>query len=514
MPIQNISITAKAVSFSLATGKPIFSNISTALTHQTYGLVGDNGVGKSTFAKVLAGKISYSGEVLRSGEVVYLAQSEERPEHTTGDQFLTSLWVSLFADPAIWGPLLEGVPLDLPLSQLSGGEWTRLRIAKCLSIPSHMLILDEPTNSLDQQSREIIYRFIANYDSGGLLVISHDRQLLEHVHHILEMSNQGLSVYGGNYSFYNQEKSAEKNRQEHSLNLARRQKEKIIRESYDKQQLQEKRSRQGQKHNDKGGTPKLLAGRNKRRAQNTLGKIKGQEQKRITSAQEEFQNIWDNLKAETSIQLFLPDLKIPNSKKIFEINKGNILFSNSKASLWTDPISFILTGPEKLAIQGPNGSGKSSLIKALTGVTPKDALLGGWNLGDLNYAVLDQEYQILKPELSVLDNIQETSKLPVSELRNQLAHFQFAAEKVHQKIETLSGGEKLKASLAKILLIRPLPELIILDEPTNNLDINSIKVLEESFSQYKGAMIIVSHDQEFLKNIGVTRVLKIGAPEH
>lgn len=513
MPHQNISIAAKAVSFLLPTGEPIFSDISMALTHQTYGLVGDNGIGKSTFAKALAGTVDCAGEILRSGEVIYVPQEEERPTDKTSSEYLASLWESLFADPAVWGPLLEGVPLDVPLLQLSGGEWTRLRIAKYLSYPSHLLILDEPTNSLDQHSREIIYNFVARYSSGGLLVISHDRQLLNNVDHILEMSNQGLTVYGGNYNFYEDEKSAERDRQEQSLNQARRQKEKVFRESHEKQQNQEKRSRQGQKQNDKGGTPKLLAGRNKRRAQNTLGKIKGQEQKRAACAQEEFKTIWSEAKVENPIQLFLPDLKLPNSKKIFEIQKGNIAFSGSDIPLWTDSISYILRGPEKLAIQGANGSGKSSLIKALTGEIPKDQLLGDWSLGDIHFAILDQEYQLLNPELSVIENIQESSSLPLSEIRNQLAHFQFTAEKVHQKIKSLSGGEKLKVSLAKILLIRPLPEVIILDEPTNNLDINSVKVLEESFRQYKGAMIVVSHDPDFLKNIGVTEFLKIGNSE-
>jgi ATPase subunit of ABC transporter with duplicated ATPase domains len=166
-----------------------------------------------------------------------------------------------------------------------------------------------------------------------------------------------------------------------------------------------------------------------------------------------------------------------------------------------------MRGPRRWALSGRNGVGKSTFIRILLGDASEDLrTVGSWKKGDLTTAHLDQSYSILRKDQSVLDNIMSCSRFDPTETRNHLARFQFTGEKANQMIETLSGGEKLKAALAKILLADPAPQFLILDEPTNNLDLHSLEVLENALQEFQGAILVISHDEVFLKNIGIEEV--------
>ncbi len=300
---QNLfQATARSLSFDLPQGRKLFSNISFSLNSSRYGLVGPNGVGKSTLAKILAGDLLLSGGELRvSHQVVYLRQDSERPFMTVAE-YLADLWGSSFADPQVWGPLLDGLDLEKPLAVLSGGEWTRARIAHAVSCGSGLLILDEPTNNLDRNAREHILDFVRSY-RGPLLIISHDRDLLEEVDSILELSNKGLSTYGGNFSFYQKEKSAERTLQNETLDRLRREKKKLEREHLQKVSSQEKRMRKGAAVAEKGGIPRIIAGGLKRQAQETHGRIHSHEEKRVENARDEFNQFYAGMKSESALGL-------------------------------------------------------------------------------------------------------------------------------------------------------------------------------------------------------------------
>ncbi len=171
-------------------------------------------------------------------------------------------------------------------------------------------------------------------------------------------------------------------------------------------------------------------------------------------------------------------------------------------------MNLVMRGPARWALAGENGAGKSTLINLLLsdGLKPPGKTIGSVKRGDLPVAYLDQQYSILQSEKSVLENVLDSSKRTVIEVRNELARFQFLGDKVHQKVESLSGGERLKASLAKILLASPSPQFLILDEPTNNMDIASLEILEAALQVFQGALLVVSHDEVFLKNIGIEEV--------
>lgn len=499
-------VTARSLGLAWPQGDVLFANLSFTLGTSRYGLVGANGAGKSTWAKILAGLVPpTSGAIERSHRIVYLAQESARPQGCVSE-YLINLWDHPNVDAAVWGSLLRNVSLDTELRNLSGGQWTRVRIAAALADLAGLLILDEPTNNLDKEARILIRNFVRDYQ-GAMIVISHDRELLDNVDTILELSSQGLSVYGGNFQFYRIQKQAERALHEEKLESARREKKKAEREHQEKIQSQDKRMRTGHKNALKGGLPKILLGARKRQAQVTLGRIDKNESQRVEKSRDNFADLYAHGKLETRLGLSLPDSKVPEGKVIFDLSDFNLRFANENHFLWPEGITWTVRGTERWALAGANGVGKSSLLKALLGTTPANAEVVGHIKGPtLVTAFLDQDYSLLNPDQSVLENVQESSKRDPVEIRNRLARFQVMGDDVLRKVASLSGGEKLKVALAKMLLADPVPQFLILDEPTNNLDLDSLEVLEAALLDYQGALLVVSHDEIFLENIGIERV--------
>lgn len=504
-----IQVTARSLSYELPRGEKLFSDISFTWNFQRCALVGPNGVGKSTLAKIISGQLAAtSGELLVDQAVVYLAQMQERPA-TTVAEYLLALWDSPLADPAVWGPLLQDIALDKPLTELSGGEWTRVRIAEALSQAAGLLILDEPTNNLDREARAVIRDFVRRY-AGSVLVISHDRELLEQVDGIWELSSQGLQSYGGSYSAYEEQKEAERELLAERIDRARRDKKKVEREHQEKLRTQEKRMRAGQALADKGGLPRILVGGLKRRAQETHGRIQAREEKRVERSKEELNSLIQSQKMETHLGLDLSGTEIPDGKLIFELQDFNLRFEGQEHFLWANPLTMTMRGPQRWALVGRNGAGKSSLIRALMGQIQLSASAGFCHLGEVQVRILDQQYSLLNPNQSVMENVMEQSRRDPALVRNQLARFQFMGETVNRQVCELSGGEKLKASLAKIFLSDPAAQLLILDEPTNNLDLDSLQVLERALLDFKGALLVVSHDEKFLQAVEVSYRIDLG----
>lgn len=506
----NSQISARSLSYELPQGDQLFHSISFTLINARYGLVGPNGVGKSTLAKIMAGELEPSGGELEiSASVLYLAQEEAPPDTSIGE-YLQPLWESPAVQEPLWSQLIGELSLEVSLKFLSGGEWMRVRLAHSLAFSPGLLILDEPSNNLDRQAREFLIHFVRSYRQA-LLIVSHDRSLLREMDKILELSNQGLSVYGGNFDFYSEQKDQERELQAKRLDEARRDKKKKEREYHDKIDMQEKRMRRGQKIADRGGIPRIVVGALKRQAQETHNRIHLNEEKRVEKSREEFTLLWTSQKQENSLRLHLPETAIPQGKQVFEIEEFNFKYPG-RDSLWKNPLSLIMQGPRRWALAGNNGAGKSTLISMLLseGLRPMGESVGKLKRAEIPWAFLDQKYEVLRRDQSVLENVMETTKKDLEEIRNQLAHFQFYGEKVHQKVESLSGGEKLKASLAKILLADPAPQFLILDEPTNNLDLISLEVLEEALQAFEGALLVVSHDEDFLSAIGIENIVSIG----
>ncbi|WP_413558892.1 ABC-F family ATP-binding cassette domain-containing protein [Bdellovibrio sp. HCB209] len=507
MQNQIFQITAHRVGFEFANGLRLFSGLSFSISAGRFGLVGPNGIGKSTLAKILSGIISPSeGEVLCSHPVMYLQQIEDRPEQTVGE-FLVDIWESSQLDAVTQESLLGDIPFDRLLPQLSGGEWTRVRIARALALNSGLLILDEPTNNLDKQAKRRIVEFVEGF-KGNLLVISHDRELLESMDSILEMSNQGMRSYGGSYSFYEEQRNQEIEQEQATLDQLRREKKKTEKELHSKVQAQEKRMRRGQAIADKGGIPRIMVGGLKRAAQVTMGNINANETARAEQASAQFQSHYASMRTQSSLRLKELGSKVPAEKLIFHAADLNFRYPGSESWLWPDSLNLHMKGSERWAFTGKNGAGKTTLLQMILskGESPQGETRGELKVGNLKTALIDQEYSLLALDKSVLENIMDVSSNGEEWIRNELAAFQFFADRVHQKAESLSGGEKLKLCLAKVFLSDVVPELLVLDEPTNNLDLQSLEVLEDVLMGYQGALLVVSHDSVFLEKIQTREV--------
>lgn len=501
-------VSAHALGYELPHGRKLFSGLTFSLNSKRYALVGPNGVGKSTLARILSRHVQPTeGHLELSHQAVYVPQHEPRPDVDVAT-YLSDIW-GLNYDAAVLNILIEDISFERKLSHLSGGEWTRLRIAKALADLNGLLILDEPTNNLDRDGRTFIEEFVRNFQ-GPLLIISHDRELLNQVDCVLELSNQGLSTYGGNFVFYEEEKERERAIEAQTLDRLRREKKKLELEQVEKLAAQDKRMRQGAKKAAQGGIPKILLGGRKRRAQETMGRINTHEGERVKNKLNEFSDFFHSMKHESRLGLQLQETSIPSSKMVFEIQDCNFAYGESE-NLWIEDLSLTMKGPRRWALSGKNGAGKSTLLKLLLsdGAKPEGHLQGSVKLGSVHYAVLDQDYAILDHELSVIENVQTSSTRSEVEIRNELSRFQFTKDLPLQKVKNLSGGEKLKAGLAKILLATPAPQFLILDEPTNNLDLQSLDVLEQALRDFEGALLVVSHDHYFLQAIGVEQVFEL-----
>ncbi|AHI05119.1 ABC-type transporter, ATPase component [Bdellovibrio bacteriovorus W] len=502
---SNSYISAQSLSYFLPEGTSLFKDIHLTISPQTkYGLVGNNGVGKSTLARLLAGELTASsGHIIRTSDCTYLPQHESRSATTVAAN-LENLWESGILSEPWWQTLLKDIELETPISDLSGGQWTRVRILKALSAESGILILDEPTNNLDSENREIIYNFIRDF-SGSLVVISHDKTLLQRVDIILELSPVGLTTYGGNYDFYKEESFKKQQLLVNAISSAKKEKKKAEKDLHEQIQRQEKRNRAGQAKAAKGDLPKILLGRRKDNAQKSSGNIKSKGDDAMILRQNRINDLLLKHNQSPSLLLHLPESYIPAGKSVFETDQFNIILTNSIQPLWDSSLSFHMQGSQHIAVRGKNGKGKSTLLKEILG-KPADYVkerTGTLKQVSLPFALLDQDYSNLDPQKTVLENIQNKSTKDIVDLRNALALFQFFGEKVNMEVRHLSGGEKMKASLAQVLLQDPTPQLIVLDEPTNNLDIESTDILISALRSFEGGLIVISHDEAFLEEIRI-----------
>lgn len=506
-----MSISLQSIHFHWSNGQELFNNLKLTLDgNQKHGLVGSNGVGKTTLIKIILGQeVPAKGHVIVTSKISVFQQREE-PPHILVSEYLEDVWSTIFDEERqLINSFLETIDLSKFCSELSGGQWTKCRLLKIILEPSTFIIFDEPTNHLDLISKNAIIEFLKN-SKKGVLLISHDRELLKHVDHIHELSNLGISTYGGDWTHYEKARELENERFAFEYAKAQRDKKKAQAEQQQKLEKQEKRMRAGKKYGDSGSGPKILLNRNKRMAENTLGRVQRVTAKINEKYLETLKEVHKTQKVDLKMYAQLNQPQLRGAKIILETQHLNFMIKNAKTKLWKQDLNLVLRGAEKLAIVGSNGVGKSTLIKAISGKTEDYyTLMGHLRLGNIKSVYIDQLHLSLSKEKSILENISGVSDLPLEDIRNQLAMFLFQDSKVDQTIESLSGGELLRVSLAMALIQKNPPELIVLDEPTNNLDIQNINFLETLLKEYKGAVIVVSHDTYFLEKMGITQTLNL-----
>ena len=487
-------VIGRGISYELPNGRELFKNLNFTLDGRLSVLVGPNGVGKSCLAKLIGGQLEPSAGAIRCASSVKLLAQRQEPEHVTVTQFLCGHQWSLLGER-----LLANIDRHALCTVLSGGQWMRVRLACALAEP--FLILDEPTNDLDRDGREAVMQFLRERN-GGTLLISHDRECLQLSDEIFELSNRGLARFGGRWAAYTAAKQLERERLRAALELAKRSRDSVMAGRVEARARQEKRSRSGSDSAARGGMPKILLGARKRSAQATSGKLDAMAMTRSQSAVREAHAAFAQLKLEPLMYADLIGREIPAQKLVAEAHGFNVRF---REWIYRDDLDFTWRGNVRIALKGANGSGKSTLLKAMLGAEFETR--GELRRGDLAALYVDQRCSLLDDRKSVFENIRTVSSASDSEIRNGLAKFLFANETVFQRVSDLSGGERLRAALARGLLSAQQPELMVLDEPTNNLDLVNVEFLERVVGAFRGALIVISHDEEFLKNCRISQEL-------
>ena len=310
----------------------VLSDISCSFIARKYGLVGANGVGKTTLARLLTGDVvPTQGYVVRDTPVAFLPQFESRVDGTSGE-WINDVWAQAPQDVELVAGLLQPIDESRPLRSLSGGEWMRLRLARALASSPSFLILDEPTNDLDRDGREVVLRLLREF-RGGVLVISHDRELLGAVDEVLELTPKGLHRHGGAFDLYWQQRTAARERQQDELNRATRQKRSAERERQEKLERQQRRERAGQRKFEQGGMARILAGGQKRRAQVTAGKLKREADAAIDEAQGELAQARESLESDPFMRLDFESDAPPLGRPFFEARDLNLRFEGSSEPL-------------------------------------------------------------------------------------------------------------------------------------------------------------------------------------
>jgi ATPase subunit of ABC transporter with duplicated ATPase domains len=492
-------VVARGVSFEFSNGRELFKNLSFAFDAKLAALVGPNGIGKTVLAKLLIGEIQPTSGFIRRDSSVVLFPQHEVPQRITVDEYLTGdyQW-SMLGER-----LLQNIERQRSCTMLSGGEWMRVRLARALR--DDFLILDEPTNNLDREGRDAVHQFLHSR-TGGALLISHDRECLQLCEEVYELSNRGLAKFGHGWSAYVAAKASERERVAAALDIAKRERGAALAARAEQRARQQKRNHRGARAAARGGTPKILLGARKRRAQATSGRLDASTLEQAEAAIRDAHAALSEMKVEAVMYADVIGREMPAQKLVAEARGFNIRFQDW---IYAEDLEFTWRGNVRVALQGANGSGKSTLLNALLG--SEFDTRGQLRRGAVAAMYLDQRCRSLDDSESVFDNVRAVSSGTDSEIRNGLARFLFNGSTVFQKAGNLSGGERLRAALAQGLLSTRQPEVLLLDEPTNNLDLANLEFLERVVSEFRGALVIVSHDENFLENCGVTQELIVRA---
>lgn len=524
------SITLANLSWSTPDGRPLFSNLDLSFGPERTGLVGRNGVGKTTLLKLVSGEIRpQAGAVSFGGSLGVLSQAVQvGPDETVADLFGASEALAVLrraeagegtaeeigsADWTLEARLasaldragLEAEP-ETRLAALSGGQRTRAGLAALIFGEPDFLILDEPTNNLDREGRAAVIELLADWRAGAIIV-SHDRELLETVDAIVELTSLGATRYGGSWSRYRERKALELAVAESDLGDAEKRVAELARSAQATVERQARRDGVGRKKAARGDMPRIVAGGLKRRAEETSADKARLAERRRAQALEDAAAARKRIEILQPLSVKLPPTGLPANKIVLKIDGVTAGYLADQPVL--RDLSFQITGPERIAVTGPNGSGKTTLLSLITGE------LAPW-AGTVSvmtaFSMLDQRVSLLDPSISIRDNFRRINpEADENACRAALARFMFRADAALQIVSTLSGGQLLRAGLACVLGGPRPPSLLILDEPTNHLDIDSIAAVEAGLRAYDGALLVVSHDEVFLEGVGVSRRLELGS---
>ena len=513
-------LTLDSVSAQTPEHQNLFSNLTFSLGAERIGLVGRTGSGKSTLIRIIVGEAEPAvGTVLRSGTIGILEQ--EWPEDMTLAQALNVAGdlvvlqrvlsghgstedfdhVDWTLEPRVEAALVDvglpGLSLERLIGSLSGGERTRVGIARLLIEAPDLLLLDEPTNNLDAAGRVAIQSLVRNW-RGGVLIASHDRELLEMMDRIIELTPVDVRIVGGGWTTFAALRKAERDKAATELersNAALRETRQAVQRQ---REAKARRDKAGRAFAAKGSEPKVLLDAKAERAENSGGRATRVGRRQVSEAAAKAEEARAKVEVLTPLIISLPPSGLPSGARVLTLEDVTVNVGERQLGPWT----FDLRGPSGIALIGPNGSGKTTLLRVAAGaLAPASGMV---HRAKGRIAMLDQHVGLLDRDLSILVNFRRLNpSLSEQDAYAACARFAFRNREAQQLVGTLSGGERLRAGLACTLAGACPPWLLILDEPTNHLDIESVELLEEALCKFDGALMVVSHDPAFVKAVGI-----------
>ena len=526
-PSASALVTLDRVAARTPDGSTLFDNLSLTFGRERTGVVGRNGAGKTTLLRLIAGLAEPAeGAVARTARVGWLDQRREPgPDETaaealgvagplaivarilagdaSGDDLAEADWT---LDDRIAAALqatgLEGLDLCRPTVSLSGGEQTRLGLAALLLARADLLVLDEPTNHLDAEGRALIAGVLARW-KGGAVVVSHDRGLLRTMDRIVELSSLGAAVYGGDFDLYAERKATERAAAARDLEVAEREAGRVAREGQTAQEKKARRDKAGRAFATRKSEPKILLGAMAERAENSGARENRLAERKAAEAEAALGEARERVERVRALDIPMPPTGLATGRTALFLDEATWDAPDGRRIV--GPVSLRLAGQERVAITGPNGAGKTTLLKLIAGELEPSSGAAGRPVAS---ALLDQAAEILKPEETLIEAYRRLNpEATPNDAHAALARFLFRNTAAQRIVATLSGGERLRASLACVLSGARPPQLLILDEPTNHLDLDSIAAVEAALGNYDGALVVVSHDADFLAAIGVQRTV-------
>lgn len=499
--------------------------------HDKIALTGNNGAGKSTLLNILAGKLNPSkGLVKADAQLYHVPQlSGQMNEQTVAralgiEEQLRSLSeilgghvtaenLALLNDD--WGIeercreafahwKLEGIEPDQKMGTLSGGQKTSVLLAGIDIHRPEIVLMDEPSNHLDAGGRSRLYDYITA-TRHTLVVVSHDRTLLNLLHTVYELSKGRITVYGGNYAFYAEQKMIESDALDRDL----KNREKALRKAKETEkealERRQKLDARGKKKQEKAGLPTISMNTLRNNAEKSTSRMKDVHSEKTGMLSEELSKLRATLSGTDEMKLNFDHSTLHTGKILITVAAVNVGYDHR--FVWEKGLSFQIRSGERVAVKGPNGSGKTTLIKLLLGELSPQA--GTIDNACVSPVYLDQDYSLINHELSVYQQAQRFNSgiLQEHEIKVRLNRFLFTHDYWDKPCRSLSGGEKMRLMLCALTIGNQAPDLIILDEPTNNLDLHNIAMLTSAINNYRGTLIVISHDAYFLEEIGVERAI-------
>ena len=518
-------MTLNSVAARTPDDRTLFENLTLAFGRERTGVVGRNGAGKSTLLRLIAGEAEPAeGSVTNTGAVGVLHQ---RHDPTPGERAVETLGVGeamAVIDRVLAGEAkdddldradwtlgsrvaamlatvgLAGLELDRPTETLSGGELTRLRLAGLMLAEPDLLLLDEPTNHLDADARRFVAEALEAWP-GGAVVVSHDRDLLNRMDRIVELSSLGVSVHGGGYDDWAERREIERAAAARGLAEAERGLAQAGREAQAARERQGRRDRAGRAFRMKASEPKILLDAAQDRAERTAGRGSALADRSREAAEAALEAAEARVERGKRLGMELPSSGLAAGRTVLTLTDTAWDAPDGRRIL--GPIDLSIIGPERVAVVGPNGAGKSTLLRLASGEL--EPTTGSVERPVLS-AMLDQSVSLLWDDETLVDAFQRLNpEAGANAARAALARGLFRNTAADRTVGGLSGGERLRAGLVCVMGAETPPRLLILDEPTNHLDIEAMEAVEAVLSSWDGALLVVSHDAAFLDAIGVER---------